>query len=390
MRILQLFDFFSPYGGGIVGLVYKISRALAQKGHEVTLYTSDYKLDTKYLASLPEVKVYLFRCISSLAAFHIMPGIIPALRDNLRGFDVVHVHAARSFQNIIVHHYARKYNIPYVLDTHGTLPRGIQGKRGPKWLLKWLFDIAFGNRILRDASKVVAEKKVGVNEYLAFGVEPNRVALIQPPFDTEAFAKLPPRGQFRNKYNIQHEKIIMSLGRIHWIKGIGFLVSSFAEMTKSRDDIRLVIVGNDDGYQATLEKLIASLGIGERVLFTGFLSGEDKLSALVDADVVVQTSLYEYGIGTPFEAVLCGTPIVVSRGTLASESISEIDGGYLVAYGNIRELSDTIQHILDNPAPAQEKVQKAREYIVTNLPLDKGVKKYEQLYASCIAQAKSD
>ena len=385
MKILQVFDFFSmPLGGGTVDLVSKLSRALAQHGHEVEIYTSDSKIDHYHLASLPEVSVQPFRCISSLAAFYVMPGIIPALRDNLKGFDIVHLHSARSFQNVIVHHYARKYNIPYVLDTHGTLPRTVQGRKGFKQLLKWKFDIAFGNRILRDASKVVAETQVGVNEYLAFRVEPDRIVLIQPPFDTEAFTQLPPRGNFRGRYDIQHEKIIMFLGRIHWIKGIDFLVASFAELARSRDDIRLVIVGNDDGYQTTLEEMIASLGIADRVLFTGFLSGEDKLSALVDAEVVVQTSRYEQGAWAPFEAVLCGTPIIVSSNSGAGEDVQKIDAGYLVEFDNKIDLREKMRYVIDHQDKARNKTAKAKLYIETNLSLAENVKKYEELYESIL------
>ncbi len=154
MKILQLFAFFSlPHGGGTVDLVYKLSRALAQRGHEVTIYTSDFELDRAYIDSLQGIEVYPFRCVSSLAGFYLMPGMVGQVRKRLQDFDIIHLHCFRSFQNTVIHHYAKKYGIPYVLDTHGSLPRTTGGKRGVKWLLRWLFDIAFGYRILEDASK---------------------------------------------------------------------------------------------------------------------------------------------------------------------------------------------------------------------------------------------
>ena len=54
MKILHIFDFFSPHGGGTVDLLYKLSRALAQREHEVAIYTSDFKLDQEYIDSLRE------------------------------------------------------------------------------------------------------------------------------------------------------------------------------------------------------------------------------------------------------------------------------------------------------------------------------------------------
>ena len=100
---------------------------------------------------------------------------------------------------------------------------------------------------------------------------------------------------------------------------------------------------------------------------------------------MVQTSRYEQGTGAPFEAILCDTPIIVTRNTSASDNVRNIDAGYLVEYGNKNELRDTIQYVLDNPAKAKQKTAKAREYIKINLSLENGVAKYEQLYADCLA-----
>ena len=386
MKILHLFDLFTPHGGGTVDLLYIITRALAERGHEPEIYASDIKIDRDHIASLPGVRVSLFRCLSSLGGFYIMPGIIPAFRDNLKGFDIIHIHTTRSFQNIVAHHYARKYNIPYVLDAHGSLPRAVQGKKGLKWLLKWFFDIAFGYRILNDASKVVAETQVGISEYRDFGVEPERIVLIPPPFNTEAFSKLPPPGLFRERYELNSKKIIMFLGRIHWIKGIDFLVESFAELAKSRNDAVLVIVGNDDGYKATLEELIARLGITDRVLFTGFLGGESKLAALIDADMVIQTSRYEQGAWAPFEAVLCGTPIIVSSNSGAGEDVWRIDAGYLVEYGNVDDLKEKMEYVISNRDEAITRTRLAKKYIEENMSIEKGIEKYEELYKSVIGR----
>jgi len=385
MRILQLFDFFSPHGGGTVDLIYRISGALTRRGHKVAIYTSDFKLDPEYLASLTGVQVYPFHCLSSLAQFYLAPSLVGAVRKQLRDFGIIHLHCFRSFQNIVASHYARKYGVPYVLDAHGSLTRVAGGRRGVKWLLRWLFDVTFGYRIIKDASKVIAETEIGINEYSGMGVDKDKITLITPPFAIEEFSQLPSPGIFRQKYNIKEKHIVLFLGRIHWIKGLSFLVESFSELAKLRSDVILVIVGNDDGYKPTLDKLIKVLNLSDKVLFTGFLGGVEKLSALVDADVLVQTSVYEQGTGVPFEAVLCNTPIIVSLDTSASENVRKIDAGYLVEYGDKEELRDTIQYVLDNPAEARGKTERAKEYINTSLSLEKGIEKYEQLYADCMA-----
>lgn len=381
MKILQVFNFFSlQHGGGIVNFVFQISKALMQKGHEVSIYTSDFELDQGYIKSLHGVNVHAFHCWSSFAGFHIMPGLIGEAKRTLKDFDIIHLHGLRSFQNIVIYHYAKKYGVPYVLDTHGSI------SMTDKKRLKWLFDVTFGNRILRDASRCIAETEFGVGEYKEFKVNSDNIVLITPPFPVDDFSHLPLKGHFRSKYSIKENHIIMFLGRINWIKGLDFLVESFFELTKDRKDIVLVIVGPDDGYKSTLMRLIDKLNLSSMILFTGFLGGENKLSALVDADIVIQTSQYEYGTGVPFEAILCNTPIIVSKGTGSSKNVSRIEAGYLVEFGDKIELKDTIQFILNNPSEARIKTQKGKEYILNNLSMKKNVELYEIMYAGCMCE----
>lgn len=287
-------------------LIYKLARAQSQLGHDVSVYAGDFRFDAAYAKSLHGVRVRVFRSWLNFG-FYIMPGLISEARRELRGFDIIHLHCYRSFQNVVLCHYANRFAVPYVMDSHGSLPKFIRKKR-----IKSLFDLIVGRRLLRDAARCIGETELGVNEYLQEGVDKKKIVLISPPFPVEEFFNLPPLGCFREKFKIAEKHIVMFLGRIHWIKGIDFLVESFGELLKQRDDVLLVIVGPDDGYRAPLEKLIEDLGLLNKVLFAGFLSGEEKLAALVDADVVVQTSRYEQGAWAPFEAVLCGTPIIVS------------------------------------------------------------------------------
>ncbi|MFC1920708.1 glycosyltransferase [Chloroflexota bacterium] len=388
MKILQTFVVFSPSGGGTVDLLYKISKALADRGHEVEIYTGDHQWEQDYVDSLPEVNVRPFHDIANFGSLYLTPGMAKEVNRQIHNFDIVHLHCMRSFQNIIFHHYCIKYDIPYVLDTHGSLPRKVVGEFRLKWLFRWLFDVAFGSRILRDASRVVAETELGVNEYREFGISDDMIALIPPPFAVEEFSALPPPGLFRKKYKLEDKKLVTFLGRIHQIKGLDFLVKSFYELTKTRDDSVLVIVGNDDGYKPTLDSMINSMGISDRILFTGFLGGDDKLSALVDSDVVVQTSVYEQGAWAPIEAVLCGTPIIVTAHTGAGEDVKRLDAGYLVEYDNITRMAQLITKVFDEPAEARNKAEKAAKYVRENMSMAKRIVEYENLYRECIKESK--
>lgn len=385
MKILHAFHLISlGHGGGTVDFVAKLTKTLAHREHDVTIYTSDYQLDRGYVDSLTGVKVCTFHSWLYLPELTLTPGIIKSARNGLKEFDIIHLHAFRSFQNIVICHYANKYGVPYIIDAHGSTRQKFPNDKKGKWIIRWLFDVLFGYRILRNATKVVGETKVGVAEYEQLGVTADKIVLIPPPFDTEAFSCLPPYGIFRKKYNLDGKKIVLFLGRINSVKGLDFLVEGFHELTKTRTDVLLVIVGQDDGHKAALDKLINSLRLGDKALYTGFLGGQDKLSALVDADVVAQTSVYEQGAWAPIEAVLCNTPIVVTGHTGAGEDVKRMDAGYLVEYDNKKQLADILGNILQSPDEGRNKAKRAADYVRTKLSMDKNIEDYERLYMECL------
>jgi len=111
-------------------------------------------------------------------------------------------------------------------------------------------------------------------------------------------------------------------------------------------DVRLVIVGPDDGYLPSLKKLIADLKISTKVLFTGPLYGQEKLKAYVDADVYVLPSSYEiFGI-TVLEACACGAPVVVTDRCGIADVIDG-QAGLVVAYDK-EQLQHALLHMLDD------------------------------------------
>jgi glycosyltransferase involved in cell wall biosynthesis len=312
-----------------------------------------------------------------------MPEIDSIVRDNLRWFDVVHLHCLRSYQNIIIHKYAKEYGVPYIIDDHGSMPRVFNGKPNLKSLLKLGYDLKWGYPSIDDASRLVFENRFAANEYMNFHGKNDSVSIIPLAYPIEKFANLPQVGTFREDYDIGDKKIILFMGRINKIKGLDFLVRSFKEYEKRNHNSVLVIAGNDDGYLFPLKKLIASLGIWDNVVFTGFLSGETKLSALVDADVVVQPSVYEQAAWMPVEALLCGTPVIVSKGTGCADDLKGMGFDSSVRYGEVQDMVYVMEHVIGDFIGTPERVKRARQYIVDNLSISKNVERYEDLYQMC-------
>ena len=128
-----------------------------------------------------------------------MPGLLGQLKVDKSSIDIVHLHVFRTFQNVIFYKFCKKNNIPFVIDAHGAVPY-----YSKKNFLKKLFDKIWGRRMLHDADFLIAETEVGVREYLDIDptLNPDKIIIISPPFDTDEFKNLPQKGDFRSKYRI--------------------------------------------------------------------------------------------------------------------------------------------------------------------------------------------
>lgn len=379
MKILHVINFFSPlHGGGSIEACYYLSKGLTEKGHQVTIYTSNHEIDNEYLNSIPEVRVYPFRIWLSWANFYITPGIIKEAKKELKHFDVIHMHNYRTFQNVIIYYYARKYNIPYVLQAHGSLPTFSQ-----KRSLKWFFDRIWGYSILKNASKLLALTPMEVEQYKSLGIDKNKIEIVPNGIDFSEFQNLPEKGQFKKEYNLSNDtKIILYLGRIHKTKGIDLLVESFADVLKEINNVKLVIVGPDDGYLQYLKNLVKKIRIEKQVLFINSLYGREKLKAYVDADVHVLPRHFEPFGMTLIEACACGIPAICSKGCGIADVINNRTG-FAVSY-NKEAFKQAIIAILTKEELRKKFGQQGRELVAKQFNWDKIVSQLEKIYQQII------
>ena len=374
MKILQVTPFLSPVHGGSAEVPYQVSKQLAMRGHEVTIYTSDYLLSPEYVSSLPGVRIYIFKRLLSWIKFHLTPAIIKRIKDDIADFDVIHLHNCYTFQNIVVHYYAKKNHIPYVVQSHGSVASYFQ-----KGIPKKLFDALWGKRILRDASKLIAVASVEAERYRSMGVDRGKIEIIPHGIDFSEFEDLPPRGEFRTRYGCSDkEKLILFLGRIDRIKGLDLLAKVFADLSKELADTRLVIVGPDDGYLPELKRLIKRLQIEPRVLLTGPLYGREKLQAYVDADIYVLPSSIEiFGI-TVLEALACGTPVVFTDRCGVADWI-DTQSGLIIPYAR-NQLLDALIYMLNDNRIRQQFAERGRELVIRKFSWEKIVEAMQGLY----------
>ncbi|MCD6099028.1 MAG: glycosyltransferase [Candidatus Marinimicrobia bacterium] len=386
MKILQVISSFPPaYAyGGPVRVAYEISKKLVEKGHEVTVYTTDVSDAHSRLKHdknpmwMDDIEVHHFRNINNRLAHKnlpIAPGIAFALNKNIKNFDIIHIHEYRSFQAVLVHHYAKKYGVPYVLQPRGSLPRISKSKQ------KKLFDVLFGWAIIEDASKIIASSKLESDQYWDVfpDLEGEKIVHIPNGIDLETYQNLPAKGEFRKRYPIgEDEKVVLFLSRIHERKGADVLIEAFSKLKNELERVKLVIAGPDEGYLDRLKLMVDKLNIEADVIFPGPLYGKDKLEAYVDANVFVLPSKdrYESFGNVALEACACGTPTIVTNVCGVSEWLSSVES----VDPEINSLYEKLIEMLKISESERIKMGEKAQHEVRNLSWENVVERIEKIY----------
>ena len=102
--------------------------------------------------------------------------------------------------------------------------------------------------------------------------------------------------------------------------------------------------------------------------------------------MLVYPSVYEVFGLVPFEAIMCGTPVIVTDDCGCSEWIKKSRAGYVVKYGDVSGLKETIVKCLTDNAEAKKMVLQGKEYIRSNLQWAQVAHEIEDIYVACIRQ----
>lgn len=383
MKILQVIPWLNPKMGGDVYVCEQISRFLVKRGHDITIATTDYENNQEFITYLRShsIKVLQFHCNFTYGKYIYSPSFEKWLYLNIQKYDIIHLHDLRSYQNSVVWKYAIKYHIPYIIQPHASTPRVSEKK-----FLKWIYDRVSGYKLIRDSSHIIAVSQEEKLYDIQMGANRENVSLIYNGIDLEKYRSIPEKGLFKKKLGIDG-KIILYLGRIHKQKGLDFCIQAFADLIEKKDNLFFVIAGPDDGEKAHLDQIINEKKIRQKVIFTGFLPDNEKLSAYVDADIFILTPVYMGGVGlTPLEAILCGTPVIVNDA--CGEIVKLAECGYFVKYGDVNDLKEKIVFVLENPEDNNKMVEKGKRFIEANLTWEKVGETVENLYKNIIQKEK--
>jgi len=207
-----------------------------------------------------------------------------------------------------------RHGIPFIVVPHGDLiPTTIQDFRTtPKPLLKWALWSAFCRRLLTQASAVIVGSELEWQRLVAAGAGESRHTVI-PPFVVQAPVGVASGGQYRTRL----ANYVLWMGRIANEKGLDLLFDCWPEVTRGYPGAQLVLAGSiyDKRLYAHLLRRRAALHLEESIVFSPYLTGAEKLEVLSGARCLALPSHYEsFGIVVA-EALVVGTPVLVSNDT---------------------------------------------------------------------------
>ncbi len=390
MKILMLTWEYPPrVVGGIARVVYDLSRTLLKDGHDVTVVT--YKEgDAPYFENDKGVKVY--RVDNYMINPNNFIDWIMQLNFNLIAkaneimekegkFDVIHAHdwlvayAAKTLKN--------SYNIPIVATIHATESgrnSGIHDQtqryiNDTEWMLTY------------EASEVIVNSNYMKNELQRlFGLPYEKINVVPNGVNLNLFSGIERDYNFRRRYAMDNEKIILFMGRLVYEKGVQHLIAAMPKILNGYHDSKLVICGKG-GMIDELKAQVQALGIAQKVYFAGYLYGKDVQKMYKVADISVFPSTYEpFGI-VALEAMLSENPVVVSDVGGLNEIVQHKENGMKSYAGNPNSIADSILELLYDHKLCAEITKKAKNKVRNEYNWNKIAQDTHFAYQKAICQS---
>ncbi|MBW2531750.1 MAG: glycosyltransferase [Deltaproteobacteria bacterium] len=340
MRILQVVGGLAEGWGSPSKVVRELSGALAQRGHDVEIRTTDVapagaRLDVPLDRPVRDEQgfaIRFYRCDRPHPPYPSLR-LLRAIWRDAEAWDVVHVHGLFSIPTSMTLVALRtKATTPYVVRTCGMLdPYSLSQRRR----LKTAYFRTLERSNLNGAARIHVSTPLEQQAVQALELTPPICVIpqgVEPPAKAVGATPIRP--------------YVLFLSRIARKKGLELLVRAFDRLAAERPALDLVIAGPDErGHRATIEGLAQRLGLTHRVRFPGFVRGQQKADLLGHAAAFALSSYDEnFGI-VVVEAVQAGTPVVVSNKLGLAATVAEHGAGEVVGL-DVESIADGLRTVL--------------------------------------------
>ena len=369
-------DTFAPNINGAARFAERLSAGLVQRGHTVHVSAPNvrYALEDPRIERIEGEDLVVHRLPSVLwlghewlrfvwpwRSKHYARKVLDAVRP-----DVVHIQSHIVIGRGLTRE-ARKRGIPVIATNHTMAENILDFTRLPEWGNKIFVKLAWDDaKRTFDMAAAVTTPTRKAADFLEQTIDISGVIPISCGID---------KAQYTAEMGPRDVKRVVFVGRLTTEKRVDELLRATARIP----DVILEVVGDGD-QRDVLANLASELGITGRVVFHGAVSDAELRAALTRASVFAIASIAELQSIATMEAMASGLPVVAADAVALPHLVTDGENGYLFEPGNVDELTDRLNRVLDASPEEYERMQRASLRMVDAHDITRTLDTFEALY----------
>jgi glycosyltransferase involved in cell wall biosynthesis len=382
LKILIALTYYRPHVSGLTIYAERLARALAERGHQVTVLTSQYDKALPQEERLDGVRIVRVPVLFRVSKGVIMPTFGFVATRLVREHDVLSLHLPQ-FDAAGLALRGRLMNRPTVLTYHCDLqlPPGLFNRLVDK--VVYLANLAAGTF----AHRIVAYTQDYADHSPLLQRFRDKIVVIPPPVvmpapypaETAAFAA---------QHDLDDRPVIGFAARFAAEKGVEYLLEALPGLLEQFPRLKVLFAGpykdvlGEEAYFRRLWPIIQRYG--EHWEFLGTLEPHQMPAFFANCDVLVVPSINStesFGL-VQVEAMLCGTPVVASNLPGVRQPVRMTGMGEVVEVADAQSLAQGITKVLQN----RESYVRPREEIEARFDIRRTVEGYEKLFESLMRE----
>jgi glycosyltransferase involved in cell wall biosynthesis len=297
--------------------------------------------------------------------------------------DIVHIHNVWDSMVRSAGEEAYRLGKPYLLQPNDILnPWSLSQKK-----LKKKIALALGYRnVIERTAAILFGHSEERRLVMQNGFKINPVVIALGGVFREEVEPLPPPGRYFSRLPaLRGRPFVVFLSRLHYKKGLDFLAEGFAVAAKQLPEIRLVVIGHDEGAQEDFERRIATHNLKDRVHIVGPLHGEAKWEAYRDATCFILPSRDEAFTVAITEALAASLPVVISK-SCHFDDVTEYQAGFEVDL-DASAIGNALTQVFTTPEMRQRMSESAHRLFLDRLDFRSVARESIRVYEQCLSQS---
>ncbi len=365
MILIFTVDYYPKTGSGIANYTFNLARSLHRLGENVLVLAPHMGGDREFdsLQDFKTIRVTNNLLVREMALSFLLPIIVKRYKvRKIINMMWVPCGILSMFLNGV-------FSVPYIVAAFGceimeNLGRGSSLGQRIKNKLRFLKYKTF-----RYAETIISISNYTKGILVQQGIEEKKIHVLHGGVDLDEFKEM----GFIDRYNLKGKRVILTVARLDDYKGIDKVLNALPRVLKEVPETFYLVVG-DGPDKKRLNDLVASLGLIDRVKFTGEVSHEEAIRHMNSCEIFIMTTRpiiprgEVEGFGIVFvEAGALGKPVIggVSGGTV--EAIVDGVTGLLVNPEKTEDIASALLKLLKDPDYARQLGENGRKRVEKEL-----------------------